>query len=421
MTSYPDSVRFLYSLSHEIRVVKWGLETIRRVLAELGNPEQACRFVHVAGTNGKGSTCAMIESGLRAAGEATGLYTSPHLAEPTERICIRGRPVTAQEFARAFDVVHQTSERLLAAGEIETHPTYFETVTAMAFDLFHEAGLDRIVLEVGLGGRLDATNVVMPELCVITPVDYDHETFLGNNVASIASEKAGILKPGVPVIMAGQREEARGVILSRAAELGCPVIDAAQCPAEGIEENSQGNSFRWEGEKFFCPLAGRHQVDNAVTASLALRQMGVEPARIREGIASARWPGRLERVRRCPDIILDGAHNPAGVRALATHIQRHYQQRRVHLIYGTMRDKSIGEICDTLFPLAAEVILTAPRVARALSPESLLAVAGHPRARVAQDLNTALEMALETAAAHDVIFISGSLFLVGEARALLVQ
>ncbi len=421
MTSYPDSVRFLYSLGNEIRAVKWGLETIRRLLEELGHPERCCRVVHVAGTNGKGSTCAMIESGLRAAGLTTALYTSPHLVEPTERIRIHNQPVTAEAFAHAFDLVHLTSERLLAEEEIETHPTYFETITAMAFVLFRQANPDRVVLEVGLGGRLDATNVVEPDLCVITPVDYDHEAFLGKSIDLIAAEKAGILKPRVPVVVACQREDAREVILGRAAEMACPVIDAARFPCESIVDNPHGSSFVWEGETLECALAGRHQVDNAITAALALRELGVEPRWIREGIASARWPGRMERLSRSPDIILDGAHNPAGVRALAAYIRRHYSDRRVHVIFGTMRDKSVGEIADTLFPLAAELILTAPRSPRALSPQSLVAAAGHPRARTAPDLASALGMALQTAAPEDVIFVCGSLFLAGEARALLVE
>ena len=194
--NYPDSVQFLYALGNEIKTAKLGLDRIRAVLDALGRPQDRLRFVHVAGTNGKGSTCAMIESALRAAGRRTGLFTSPHLAEPTERIRIDGLPVSAERFAEAFDRVHAAVERLSAGPS--THTTYFETVTAMALLVFAEERVDRVVLEVGLGGRLDATNVVSPELCVITPVDFDHEAFLGKSLESIAGEKAGILKPGVP-------------------------------------------------------------------------------------------------------------------------------------------------------------------------------------------------------------------------------
>jgi len=190
--TYSDSVQFLYALGNEIKTAKLGLDRIRAVLGSLGNPERAYRVVHVAGTNGKGSTCAMIEAGLRAAGVRTGLFTSPHLVEPTERIQIDGRPVTREQFCRAFDTVQRVAESLDLDGPL----TYFETVTAMGFSLFRECGVETAVVEVGLGGRLDATNVVAPALTVITPIDFDHEVFLGNTIEAIASEKAGILKIG---------------------------------------------------------------------------------------------------------------------------------------------------------------------------------------------------------------------------------
>lgn len=421
MKSYPDSVRFLYSLGNEIKTVKFGLETISAVLAELDHPERACAFVHVAGTNGKGSTCAMIESALRHAGVRAGLYTSPHLIEPTERIRIGGAQVTQAEFSHAFDAVHAASERLIARGDIEHHPTYFETVTAMAFVLFREARVDTVVLEVGLGGRLDATNVVHPRLTVITPVDFDHETFLGKTIAAIASEKAGILKPNVPLIMGRQRAEGEQVILARAAELHCPVTRMIDHPPSGASCFAHGNRIEWEGMEIRGALPGPHQIDNTITAAMALRELGVPDASIAEGIAEARWPGRLELVASNPDIILDGAHNPSGARALAAYIDRFFKGRRVWMIYGTMRDKSIGEIVETLFPLASELILTRPDTPRSLDPKSLLRVAHHPRARSCESLGAALAIVREEASPDDVIFISGSLFLVGEARALLVK
>ena len=217
---YLDSVQFLYSLGNEIKTAKLGLERIRAVLQALGRPQDRLRFVHVAGTNGKGSTCAMIESALRASGLRTGLFTSPHLAEPTERIRIDGAPISADRFAAAFDRVH-------AANAPDNHTTYFETVTAMALLVFAEERVDMVVLEVGLGGRLDATNVVSPDLSVITPVDFDHEAFLGKSLDSIAAEKAGILKPGVPAVFARQRPEAARVLDRRAAELSIPVARTA--------------------------------------------------------------------------------------------------------------------------------------------------------------------------------------------------
>jgi len=407
--SYPEAVRFLYSLGNEIPTAKFDLERITRLLDALGNPQRACRFVHVAGTNGKGSTCAMIEAGLRAAGVRTGLYTSPHLIEPTERIQIAGTPITPEKFARAFDQVRRTAERLLSSGELDLHPTYFETVTAMAFLLFRQEGVDRVVLEVGLGGRLDATNVVNPEICVITPVDLDHQFFLGNTIEQIAAEKAGILKPGVPAVFAKQREDAEAVL--RAGAKG-PALFARDHSVQDLRLHARGSSFRLHGREIICPLAGEHQVENALTAALALEQLGIAP----DGIAQTHWPGRLEQVSERPAIILDGAHNPAGARALARYIQTFYGQRRIWIVFGVMRDKAVEEITEVLFPLADCVILTAPQNSRAMLPEQIPA----HRAVVTHGVSEAIQRTKE-AHPEDAVFITGSLFVVGEARALFVK
>ena len=413
--NYPESVRFLYALGNEIKTAKFGLDRIRTALAALGDPERACRCVHVAGTNGKGSTSAMIEAGLRSAGERTGLYTSPHLVEPTERIRIAGTPVSAEQFTHAFETVHRVSEELLAAGAIDLHPTYFETVTAMAFVLFRELRAARVVLEVGLGGRLDATNVVEPELCVITPVDFDHEQFLGNTIEAIAGEKAGILKPGVRAVFARQRPEAEAVLVETATRLGCPYHRTADAAVSDVRVEARSSRFRIDGREVVCPLAGEHQAENAITATVALHQLGVPLG----GIGNTVWPGRLERVASNPDIILDGAHNPAGARALAAYIRRFFGDRRVWIVYGSMRDKAVEEITGTLFPLASEIVVTAPRFARALRPEAVRGM--WPGARVTDTLDSALDIVRAEANPSDVVFITGSLFVVGEARALLVQ
>jgi dihydrofolate synthase/folylpolyglutamate synthase len=418
--NYPDSVQFLYALGNEIKTAKLGLERIGTVLDALGRPQDRCRITHVAGTNGKGSTCAMIESGLRSAGMRTGLFTSPHLAEPTERIQIDGVPLGAAAFTEAFNQVHRQVEELLAAGRLDFHTTYFETVTAMALVVFAEQACDRVVLEVGLGGRLDATNVVTPELCVITPVDFDHEAWLGSAIESIAGEKAGILKPGVPAVFSRQRPEAAAVLEARAAEVGIRVTRATDWHVSELRLTARGSRFHLSGEGEFeivCPLAGEHQVDNAVTAAAALQRLGVVRNAMERGIAATRWPGRLERVSEDPEIILDGAHNPAGARALAAYIDRFYSDRTVWLIYGAMRDKAVEEIAGILFPRASHIIVTAPQQARALSPEALAEVAGDVEVQVAPDLSRALELA--RSGASDVIFVTGSLFLVAEARALL--
>ena len=401
--NYPDSVQFLYALGNEMKTAKLGLDRIRAVLGALGNPEKAYRVVHVAGTNGKGSTSAMIAAGLRAAGVRTGLFTSPHLVEPTERIQIDGIPVTQTQFSRAFDVVHEAAGSL----DLDAHPSYFETVAAMAFWLFRELNVQTAVIEVGLGGRLDATNVVEPALTVITPIDMDHQVFLGETIEAIAGEKAGILKRGVPAVFARQRPEAAAVLDAKAAELGIPVKRAADFEIRDLEIDARGSHF----SGIECPLAGEHQVDNAVTAALALEMLGVSP----KGIAETRWPGRLEHISPNPDILLDGAHNPAGVRALIRYLERFYPDRKRWIIFGAMRDKAVAEMGAILFPLADELILTAADSPRSMPPEELAALAAHGRA--VANIGAALKLVASKAAADDMIVITGSLFLVGEARA----
>ncbi len=402
MITYPESVRFLYALGNEIKTAKLGLERIRKVLAALGDPQRAFRVVHVAGTNGKGSTCAMIDAGLRAAGIRTGLFTSPHLVEPTERIQIDGIPVTTEQFRRAFEVVHEAAEGL----DLDCHPTYFETVTAMAFWLFREMRVHTAVVEVGLGGRLDATNVVQPALAVITPIDFDHENYLGHTIEAIAGEKAGILKAGVPAVFAKQRPEAASVLERCAAERNIRVRHAEEFVVRDLEIDARGSRF----SGICVPLPGEHQVDNAITAALALEELGVAP----RGIADARWPGRLEHIAPNPDVILDGAHNPAGARALARYLERFYPNRKLWMIYGAMRDKAVDEIAGILFPLASELIFTAPDYSRALRPEALVEIAR--RGQTAATVHDALAIARAGATHDDVIVVTGSLFLVGEAR-----
>ena len=407
--NYADSVHFLYSLGNEIQTAKFGLERITRLLEALGNPHRVGRFVHVAGTNGKGSTCAMIEAGLRAAGLRTGLYTSPHLVEPTERIRIAGREITPEQFAQAFTEIHETAQRLLSAGELDLHPTYFESVTAMAFLLFARERVDTIVLEVGLGGRLDATNVVRPALAVITPIDFDHQIFLGDTIAKIAAEKAGILKPSVSAVFAAQPPEAESVLRAHARG---PYTLSRDWAITALDLDARGSRFRLRDFEIVCPLAGEHQVENARTAAIALHELAISPA----GIAKTCWPGRLERVSVRPEIILDGAHNPAGTRALITYIQRFYNGRGIWIVYGVMRDKAVDEMAALLFPLAQRVILTAPANSRAMPPESIPA----PGAFITHTVAEAVGL-LSEAQPDDIIFITGSLFVVGEARALLLK
>jgi dihydrofolate synthase / folylpolyglutamate synthase len=418
--TFGESLRFLFSLGPELKTIKWDLARIARLLEVLGNPNRAGRFVHVAGTNGKGSTCAMIASALRASGLRTGLYTSPHLVHARERIQIDGELISESAWAGVFTEVHAASETLLAREEIDAHPSFFETLTAMAFVAFARSGVNVVVLETGLGGRLDATNVVRPEVSVITQIDFDHEAFLGSSIESIAAEKAGIIKTDRPVVFSEQRSEAFRILEHRALEMNAPVTLSSQWRIEDLRLDAWGSDFTLSsGEeiRIHCPLAGEHQVENARTAVAALTLMGVSASAIHEGIARAVWPGRLERVARDPDVILDGAHNPAGARALAAYIQRFFADQPVRIVYGAMRDKAVDEVTHTLFPLATEVILTAPDQPRALNPEALLEVVEHPNVRVADRLADAM---LEMKERPMTTFITGSLFLVGEARAILV-
>lgn len=407
--TYPESVQFLYSLGNEVKTIKLGLDRIRAVLDALGNPQRAYRVVHVAGTNGKGSVCAMIDAGLRAANIRTGLFTSPHLSEPTERIQIDGMPVSRGEFERAFNVIHETANKL----DLDVHPTYFETVTAMAFWLFRERGVETAVVEVGLGGRLDATNVVEPTLTVITPIDMDHQIYLGDTIEQIAAEKAGILKPGVPAIFAKQRPDAAHVLDACAAELRIPVTRAEQFEVLDLVIDGRGSHF----SNIEVPLAGEHQIDNAITAAQSLIALGVSP----EGIAETRWPGRLEHVTPNPDTILDGAHNPAGAHALANYLRRFYGTKKIWMIFGAMRDKAVNEVAEILFPVASELVFTAPTAPgdRALEPAKLYDLAG--KGHVEPTISAAYDYVLKRVTADDIIVITGSLYLVGEARELFLS
>jgi dihydrofolate synthase / folylpolyglutamate synthase len=440
--NYEESVRSLYALGRELaapqqaRVQKFGLHNIRILSAELGNPHLAIPCVHVAGTNGKGSTAAMIDSIFRAAGLRTGLYTSPHLERINERIRIDGADISDAAFAEAWTRVQSAIESLLAAGKLAAHPTFFECVTAIAFVAFADAlksGKSQTsvaVYEVGLGGRLDSTNIIEPEVAVITPVDFDHENFLGHSIEEIAREKAGIIKDDAWVVSAPQRPEARAVVATRAKERGARLVETSAAWRLGEIASRDGfyrsvaSEIGGKREIVLAPsLPGKFQLQNALTAATAaslLRERGwpVSDEAITAGISSARWPGRLERISERPVIYLDGAHNPAAARALKAFSEENFAGRRIHLIYGAMRDKAVDEVAGLLFPLAETVTLTQPRQSRAISASHLAEMtSGLTReAAVVADPAAALDRVLAAAAPGDVIFVTGSLFLVGDLR-----
>jgi dihydrofolate synthase/folylpolyglutamate synthase len=434
--NYQAAVRYLLSLGRELAAptqaaaAKFDLENITILAERLGRPDRAYPSAHIAGTNGKGSTAAFLESILRRSGFRTGLNTSPHLEKINERIRVKGQEISDEVFAEAFTRIQALNEELLAAGKLRAHPTYFECVTAMAFECFARERVDFGVFEVGLGGRLDATNILTPVVSVITRVDFDHESFLGHSLPEIAMEKAGILKPGVPLILAGQRPEALEVIRARANELACPLIETGAafriekewtengCSRASVTENESGWSFTLAPQ-----LPGRFQIQNSLNAVAAARYLQNRGYRLSDdaivqGIAEAVWPGRLEKLQSEPDVYLDGAHNPSAARELAAFLERYLAGRRIWLLFGALRDKAVDEMAGVLFPLAAEVVFTQPRTTRAISVTRLAEITSHNAAHftVIPEPEAALEHALNRAAPHDAIVVAGSLYLIGQLR-----
>lgn len=328
--------------------------------------------------------------------------------------------MTKQDFAAAFDEVHGTCERLVETGAIDMHTTYFETMTAMGFLLFRAQGVRTVVLEVGMGGRLDATNVVDPEVSVITPVDFDHEKYLGDTIPQIASEKAGIIKRGRPVVFSRQHSEALEVLEAKARAEEAPVLHATDWRIEHLQADGWGSRFRAVGRQSIdveCPLVGVHQVENARTAIAALDHLGLTSAQIAEGVRQTRWPGRLERVERNPDLFLDGAHNPAGARALAEYLRHFHKARRIVMVFAAMQDKNLHVLGNLLFPHASELIFTAPHnQPRAYAPDSIRSITGRSQAHCVEGPREALALARTLARAEDLILVTGSLYLVGEIR-----
>jgi dihydrofolate synthase/folylpolyglutamate synthase len=413
--------------------MKFGLETMRALVAEMGHPERAYPSLLVAGTNGKGSAVAYCDSVLRASGLRTGRYTSPHLVRVSERIAVDGRDVRECDFAAAVRAVRDAAERLVRRRVLRAHPTFFEVLTAAAFAHFQRRGVDVAVLEVGLGGRLDATNVVDPVASAIVSIDFDHEVYLGRTLAAIAGEKAGILRAGRPAVLGPVAEEASDAIRERARRVGARLVDAMRgatySPGHARAAAGQGlldlrtPCGRYAGLK---PLPGAHQRANLLVAIRLLEEakgqgIAVDLRRVPAAVARTRWPGRLETVPGHPPLVLDGAHNPAGARALAAHLRG---GPPFVLLFGAMADKDVAGLARELFPLATDIVLTRPRVSRAASPDEIvrraspLADRARPEPSVARALRLARRLARARGPRTSVV-VAGSLYLVGAVKALL--
>jgi dihydrofolate synthase/folylpolyglutamate synthase len=406
--------------------IKLGLDNISTLCEALGHPEHAFQSLHVAGTNGKGSVTAMTHAALRAAGLRAGRYTSPHLSHLAERFVIDDRPVDATLLESTVEEVLSCADRLRASGAMSVHPTFFEATTAAAFEVFRRSGVEVGVIEVGLGGRFDATNVITPVAGAITTIDFDHQQHLGDTLGAIAFEKAGIIKPGMTVVMGDLRPEAAHVIRRCAAERGARLVEAThdtRWQAEMIDGRARLAVDTPSGSygPIMLGLRGEHQVGNAIVAVRLLEVAGhglpIPRAAIVEGLAAAEWPARLELLplERGRRVLLDAAHNPEGARALAAYLTR-WHPERPPLVIGVMRDKNVADIARTLLPVVSSVVATAAPTPRAIPASDL---ARHVRAAGAQDVCSepdplrAIEKAFESA---ETICVAGSIFLAGAVR-----
>lgn len=408
--NFQQTEAYLFSLGNEVETMKLGLENISTLLAALGDPQNNYLKVQVAGTNGKGSVCAFLDSICLEAGVKTGLYTSPHLISITERIRICGRDLSEEAFAQLATRVREVAEDLVAKRGLERVPTFFEQVTAIALLAFADAEVELAILETGLGGRFDAITAAKAEIAVITRIDLDHQEYLGDTIEKIAAEKAAIIRPRTKVIVVDQLAEAMNVICEACIENG---VTPAVATAVGL--NDLGFPPRKLG------LAGSHQFENARAAlavALTLRtQLEIPDRAIADGLANARHPGRLERVG---NFLLDGAHNPGGAKALAAYIDEFVDQP-FSMIFGAMRDKDVKAIAELLWPRAAKLILTQPTNSRAMTATELLRslpVGLEPDSVILAN-TVADAINLVDGAPEETVVVTGSLYLVGEVKKLL--
>jgi dihydrofolate synthase/folylpolyglutamate synthase len=414
----------------EIPYARLGLEPVRALLARLGDPHARLSVAHVAGSKGKGSTALLLEALLRAAGERVGTFTSPHLERWTERFRIDGREVEGEHLAATVERLRPHVEAL-RAEEPARAPSFFDAVTAAALLLFVDARVDRAVLEVGLGGRKDSTNVVDPAVACITTIELEHTDKLGGTLAAIAAEKAGIVKRGRPLVLGRLPSEAEAVVLERAAELDAPVARLGRDFDVRVEaEDLDGMALRLRDGPIEVsarlPLLGAHQADNAALALACARRLGAHPASALAaaaacGLAAAELPGRVELVGRAPWLVVDGAHTGASARALAA-VLAEMPRRHTHLVLSISGGKDIAAILDALLPLADRVTVTRAEPARSLDPTEIAVAAraagARARLRVVPNPHLALRAAREAAAADALVVATGSVYLAGIARRL---
>lgn len=449
--NFQESLDYLYDLGYELSVKKFGLENTIKLLAALNNPEKNFLKIQIAGTNGKGSVCAFLDSICISAGIKTGSYTSPHLISITERIKVGGVEISEKDFARHAGAVREASEKLVESGELNALPTFFEQVTAIALNYFAEEKIELAILETGLGGRFDSTTATNAEIVALTPIDLDHMDILGNSLVEIASEKAAAIRfPKQKVVVSEQKEEAMKIILERCAEFGkeptlTDVVSAEmtggnttvrECVKNPNEKSTPlltrgfpplvSVNFRTqkaEYQNIRLGLLGRHQIENAKVAILLAETLQenfkITTENIIEGLEAARHKGRLEFRG---NFLFDGAHNAAGAKALKDFLDE-FVTHPVTMIFGSMKDKDLSELARILFPKAEKLILTTPDNPRSISggelsqflPESF------PREKVflSKNVAEALEIAQKISAGKDLILVTGSLYLIGEAQKIL--
>ncbi|MEQ1764057.1 MAG: folylpolyglutamate synthase/dihydrofolate synthase family protein [Pyrinomonadaceae bacterium] len=432
--NFQEAEAYLLSLGNEVETMKLGLENITRVLAALGEPQTKYKKVQVAGTNGKGSVCAFLDSICRQADIRTGLYTSPHLISITERIKINDVDLSEEEFARLATRVRVTSEALLSDGRLAYRPTFFEQVTAIALLAFADAEVELAILETGLGGRYDAVTAAKAEIAAITRIDLDHQEYLGDTIEEIAAEKAAIITSETQdAVLGAQSRDAMRMLRKHCRDLGIDPLNDEYAPWRTLPNddgtvNVELSLYRFEPIKL--GLQGRHQAENAQTALQIAKALlyhglflefkdGEEEVRIVEGLEKASHPGRLEYV---DNVLLDGAHNPGGARALRQFLDES-EQRPITLIFGAMREKAIGEIAEILWPRAEKVILTRPSNSRAMTVDEVVEFAPSEidvdRIVKIESVAEAMEKATEITPRDGLIVVTGSLYLVGEVKKLL--